>query len=753
MVITRFIYCVIIFIGCAFNIGTCIAQNGLIINEVLAKGEQSIVDQDGDISDWIELYNDSKGVIDLEGYSLVDEGGEWYFPSVKIPAASFLVVFASKKNRYDIDELHTNFKLDRGGELIALRDKDKFTIDKISFPELEVDESYGRINPSQNDWKKYKPATPMTINEGAISIPFGQIISSHKDGFYNEPISITLSNFDTANTIYYTLDGSMPDETSMVYTLGSTIKIGGAFIDETIAYIPTSDEWETPAGNVPTLQILRAVAYRAGLQKGDVYTQNFWVGSDDFSQQLPIISIIGKEADFFDEEKGIFVKGINENYWQKGRSWERPISVSFFDKNGELLLHQDAGIRLGGAKTRREPQKTLRLYARGDYGKKTFKFPFWGDVYGDDIKRITLRTLNVGPWSKAGIMDDLIHEIINEEINVDYVRRNFAAVYINGVYWGVHSMREHNNQHFIERKYGVDEDEVVIAKATASIPEVYNKFDTLVAEIASLDLKNQSDYDYVAANLDIEQYTNYIITNLAFANRDWPANNTEYWYSNAYDGRIRFIINDLDATMLVHNDERLELYITEQAERLERDKWGRVLIFMQKLLENRAYRIYFNQRITDLLNTTFAPDRTIAILNDIVATVKPEIQTHIDRWHFPNKIEKWENAVERLQQFLIRRPNFLLNQSNELFGAPLSINPNPVLDNLFIEIDPWQDCKVSLRLSDSTGKEVQNEVFDVLEGLQEVSINTNQLANGIYILDVSYLGFKTAQKIVKVAAK
>lgn len=748
MSIKYIIYSLLSCIGFIAQINLCTAQSTILINEIMAKNEQTILDIDGDPSDWIELFNSSENTIELENFSLADDGQEWFLPAMTMQPNSYIVVFASKKDKIENGQLHTNFKLDSGGEFVILRDQNKNIIDQINFPALEENVSYGRATTHSN-WIKYKPATPGSVNEGVAFVPLGQITSSHEDGFYAEPISIQLSNFDTTHTVYYTLDGTIPTQESMLYQISSFIYIDDTHTDETIAFIPTSDEWEMPDSNMPAAQILRAVVYKNGLPQGEVLTQNFWIGEEAIRQQLPVISIVGEEASFFDEQKGIYVKGVNDNYWQKGKDWERPVSVNFYDEFGKLLLNQDAGIRLGGAKTRIEPQKTLRLYARDEYGESTFGYPFWGADYGRDTKRITLRTLNVGPWSKAGIMDDLIHEIINGELDLDYVRRKFSVVYINGVYWGIHSMREHNNQHFIERKYGVSDDDVVVAKASVNVPEVWNKFDTLVAEIANLDLRNQADYDYVAANLDIPQYTNYIITNLAFANRDWPANNTEYWYSNAYDGKIRFIMNDLDASMLVHNDERLELYITEQAERLERDKWGRVLVFMQKLLENPKYRQYFNQRITALLNTTFSPDRTVAILDDMVTSVRPEMATHIDRWHFPNKIAKWDKAIERLRQFLIRRPLFLLEQSKELFGTTIQVLPNPVVNELTIKIDPWQDCTVLIRLVDLSGNEVQVRSMEVSEGLQSVKVDTNTLAEGMYILNVSYLGINSTEKFVK----
>ncbi len=45
----------------------------VVINEVLASNRSNRLDEDGDSSDWLELYNAGSSVVDLTGYSLTDE--------------------------------------------------------------------------------------------------------------------------------------------------------------------------------------------------------------------------------------------------------------------------------------------------------------------------------------------------------------------------------------------------------------------------------------------------------------------------------------------------------------------------------------------------------------------------------------------------------------------------------------------------------------------------------------------------------
>ena len=94
------------------------------ISEFMASNDGGLEDTDGDDSDWIEIYNDDTSPVDLSGWRLTDDDSDsskWVFPSVIVPAKGYIVVFASNKDRRTQGaELHTNFKLSKSGEYLAL---------------------------------------------------------------------------------------------------------------------------------------------------------------------------------------------------------------------------------------------------------------------------------------------------------------------------------------------------------------------------------------------------------------------------------------------------------------------------------------------------------------------------------------------------------------------------------------------------------------------------------------------------------
>ncbi|MBN2473347.1 MAG: lamin tail domain-containing protein [Pirellulales bacterium] len=122
------------------------------ISEFLANNDSTLADEDGVFSDWLEIHNSSQTPVRLAGWYLTDDAQnltKWQFPDVTLDPAvddGYLIVFASGNNRRDpFGELHTNFKLDAGGESIALVMPDGVTVAHAywDFPRQLEDMSYG----------------------------------------------------------------------------------------------------------------------------------------------------------------------------------------------------------------------------------------------------------------------------------------------------------------------------------------------------------------------------------------------------------------------------------------------------------------------------------------------------------------------------------------------------------------------------------------------------------------------------------
>lgn len=122
------------------------------ISEFLASNNGGLLDEDGDDSDWVEVFNAGPDDVNLGEWYLTDDDTElkkWQFPSELLAAGSSLVVFASGKDRaVSGEQLHANFRLSAGGEYLALTQEANSEIQVISefapeFPEQVTNVAYG----------------------------------------------------------------------------------------------------------------------------------------------------------------------------------------------------------------------------------------------------------------------------------------------------------------------------------------------------------------------------------------------------------------------------------------------------------------------------------------------------------------------------------------------------------------------------------------------------------------------------------
>ncbi len=128
------------------------AADQVVITEFMAANSFTLADEDGGFSDWVEIYNADTNTVNLDGWSLTDNDGnltKWQFPSTNMAPHTFLVVFASGKNRrVPGAPLHANFSLNAGGEYLALVRPDGVTIASEfapQFPNQFSDVAFGFV--------------------------------------------------------------------------------------------------------------------------------------------------------------------------------------------------------------------------------------------------------------------------------------------------------------------------------------------------------------------------------------------------------------------------------------------------------------------------------------------------------------------------------------------------------------------------------------------------------------------------------
>jgi hypothetical protein len=682
----------------------------IFINEIMASNSITISDEDGDYEDWIELYNAGSSTANLAGYGLSDkeeELSQWVFPEVYLYPSQYLIVWASGKDRSEGNSpLHTNFRISAGGEPVILTDPDTLVIDLIPEVVHRTDISYGRLPDAGSEFRYMTSATPGWANTGP---GYGRLLQpltfSQPDGFYSSPFNLSISSPDEGVTIRYTLDGSEPTVGSALYQ--DPLHIAGRIGQpNTISMIPTNNNpdpgppyfegWQVPVGEVYKTTVVRAKAFHSDAPETPAFTYSYLV--DNLAQNrytLPVFFLNTDAAHLFDNETGFYVHGNdpnNPNFFQDG--WERPASLTFFEKNGLFAFKEDVGIRLNGNTTRSRPRKSFRIMAKGQYGNSWINYQLFPDKETDIYKRFILRNSG-NDWDFTVFRDGLFQYLAkNMHVETQYYRP--SIVFINGEYWGIHNIRDKYDHRYIFAKYGIEESEMTILGDNS----VYkwgdyagkNHYDNLVTFIQNNNLQQTANYTYVTDRMDIESFIDFQLIHIFVKNTDWPGNNALYWryrrddYAPAEgvrDGRWRWMILDTDFGFdlpffyvagldkgAAHNT--LAFATEPNGPNWPNPQWSTLML--RKLLNNTGFRDKFITRYADLLNTTFSANHLIHVIDSIGNLLAPEMEEHINRWRRPVTVEEWNHNVQVLRDFATQRPDYQFDHLKQKFGLSNPVN-------------------------------------------------------------------------------
>ncbi len=152
----------------AYRTAKSMESGALVINEVCPDPRVGILDEDGEIVDWVELRNNTNEPISLAGFCLSDKENrpmKWRFPdSAIIPANSYYLVFCSGKDKLQQNGIpHTNFGVSAERETVVLSDPYGRLIDRISIENVPADYSVGRN--ATGAWEFFPLATPGQSND------------------------------------------------------------------------------------------------------------------------------------------------------------------------------------------------------------------------------------------------------------------------------------------------------------------------------------------------------------------------------------------------------------------------------------------------------------------------------------------------------------------------------------------------------------------------------------------------------------
>lgn len=577
---------------------------------------------------------------------------------------------------------------------------------------------------------------------------------SPKGGVYANAFSVKLTCDNPNLQIRYTLNGATPDGSSTLYT--SSLHLNAGMRSKSDIYkIPISPDNDPyrPDFYVPDSVIkgivIRAAAFdQQGNRVSPVVTQSYFIKSLGCDiHGLPIVSICADSLSLFAHDTGILVPGDlydpedidhTGNYAQSGREWERLINVEYYDDNNDGF-NQMAGLRThGGILARRSQQKGLKIYAREEYGKKNFKYKIFEESHLKKFKHLILRPFR-NSCTSAGIHDWLSNQIA-APLKMGITASRPTALFLNGEYWGIYFIEEKVDERYLESHHGVNPDSVNIIAAWGALESgSSDDFFNLYYSLAAADLSDPVQYYHFSQRIDIPNIIDYFIFELFAANWDWPVNNVRCWQKPG--GMWHWVFYDGDCCL---DDDQFPIY--ENATYIGEITWPTAqwsTLFFRKLLESPTFKNQFLIRLEQLNKTCFSYIKTKPYLNKIQHTLREEIPHQVHRYNHPESLGNWEDACQKIDNFLAGRENGFWQQTTEFFNlgeesiTSVKCYPNPASSGeiLHIQVEAESDATPWLSVYDLNGRLIHCQYFFLQEGENSIPLNIGK-RKGVYIVKV-----------------
>jgi hypothetical protein len=363
--------------------------------------------------------------------------------------------------------------------------------------------------------------------------------------------------------------------------------------------------------------------------------------------------------------------GIKKNnFGQSNGVWEKTAAFAFFLPGEQpSVLNQDVGVRIHGSSSRRWPRKSLRIYARGEYGASSLDHSFFPNLAQQEFDRIVLH--NAGNDEYRCNMRDAVAQSIVRPMNILSIEYRPAMTFLNGEFYGINNIREIYGRHFFNRRFQIPQESFEAYKNGRLEAGDSGLSDMLAQYVANNSLISNEKFLVFASMLDPLSMTELFVSNIYLYNKDWLPNNTYLWRSKDIgilgDTIFRYAAIDMDKSMPVISDTVAASYNYLDDILNVSQNGQEPLAWFRAAMNNGAYRNDFITRFADVMNTFFLPERCLAIVSEFKSSFSNDFQEHIDRWQRPSSYENWEENVAYLDTFLVHRTEHQRNHIVEVF--------------------------------------------------------------------------------------
>lgn len=495
--------------------------------------------------------------------------------------------------------------------------------------------------------------------------------------------------------IYYTLDGSEPDENAFLYT--APIFIDDATSHPNVYSVRTDltdvTQYQLPDYPVDKCTVVRAACRDADGNFGEVKTESYFVGYDAKAgyRDMNVMSVVTDPGNLFDYDTGIYVLGRkydedagngeslaekDANAYQHGMEWERPADIQIFNPEREKLLNQSCGVRIQGGGSRSLLPKSLNFYARENYSLAT---RFYTDLFGTGYMADTV-TLTAGGQDTIAKFRDMFVSTLSRDRNFCTMNYEPYVMFLNGEYWGAYWLTERYTDTFLAYYYGVDEDNIIMiknGKLNRDSEEDLSAYYSMTNYLQDTDFSTAENYESLGYVIDLQSYIDYYATEIYIGSwADWPGTNEAFWRARktagntegggeGADGRWRWMLFDVNTSSL--REKSVDKDVLKHT--LERSP------AFFNLCQSDAFKKQFALTFMDLANETFSVENTEPVIDAWLALMREPLEAHLTRFYGREGLYRLDEEVADIRAFLKRRKSYAAQHLKEDFELEGGLAP------------------------------------------------------------------------------
>lgn len=395
-------------------------------------------------------------------------------------------------------------------------------------------------------------------------------------GFFENPVTVTISTGTANASLAYTTDGSVPSS-----------------IHGTVVASPSTTV------RIARTTVLRAVAFQAGLATGDVVTHTYLFPDDVASQrrpadlpatwpggaptdftldsrvvnqalpgysvreallQIPTVSLVLPQQDLFGTQ------GIYSRPEGHGDTWEREASLEWVQPDGARTFQQNIALAIHGGISRDKgftPKHGFRVSFTGKYGPGSLGQAILPDTPVLGFDRLLLRAGSTDTWpcvewgqivdgvqrwyrkEASGLRDQWVRDT-QIAMGQPSAHGTYVNLYLNGFYWGLYNLCERPDNDFLALHLGGRGDDydalADFAELHAGNADAWNR----LMSLAGANLTSNANYQRLMGNradgtrdpqlevlLDVDNLIDYMILHIFIGADDWPNHN---WWAGRRRG-------------------------------------------------------------------------------------------------------------------------------------------------------------------------------------------------------------------------